>query len=268
MPLSDRSVAYERAGRPEAPTVVLLHAGVADRRMWDPVWDTLTDALDVVRLDLRGFGETDTAPDGGVCHRDDVAALLDELAVGPCHLVGASFGAGVAAEVALERPDLVRSLVLAPPGGSLLVTMTADLRAFVEAERELLAAGDLDGAVALNVATWLVGPGRTDADVDPAARRAVAVMQRRAFEVDALLGDLDVDEPEPSAVERLPRLEVPVLVLVGGHDLATVLDAADRVVAGAPDVGRVDWPDAAHLPSMDHPVRFAWLLREWVAHLG
>ncbi len=59
-----------------------------------------------------------------------------------------------------------------------------------------------------------------------------------------------------------------MLVLVGGHDLATVLDAADRVVAGAPDVGRVDWPDAAHLPSMDHPERFAWLLREWVTRLG
>ncbi|QKE83271.1 alpha/beta hydrolase [Arthrobacter sp. NEB 688] len=264
MPLSDRSIAYERAGRPGAPTVVLLHAGVADRRMWDPVWEDLTASLDAVRLDLRGVGESDTPPDGAIGHRDDVVALLDELSVASCHLVGASFGAGVAAEVALARPGLAQSVVLAPPGGSLLVTMTDDLRAFVEGERALLGADDLDGAVALNVATWLVGPGRREDEVAPALRDAVARMQRRAFEVEGLLGDAEVDEPDPPAAERLAELRVPVLVLVGDHDLATVHDAADRVVAEVPDAGRVDWADAAHLPSMEHPRRFARLLREWV----
>ena len=55
-------IAYERGGPPGAPPVVLLHAGVADRRMWDPQWAGLTAARDAVRLDLRGFGESDRPP--------------------------------------------------------------------------------------------------------------------------------------------------------------------------------------------------------------
>ena len=47
-------IAYDRAG-PRGDLVVLLHAGVADRRMWDPVWQAFAVERDVVRLDLRGL---------------------------------------------------------------------------------------------------------------------------------------------------------------------------------------------------------------------
>lgn len=54
---------------------------------------------------------------------------LSEIGVDRCHLVGASFGAGVAVEVALTRPAAVASLLLAAPAGSLLAEITPDLRA-------------------------------------------------------------------------------------------------------------------------------------------
>jgi 3-oxoadipate enol-lactonase len=57
-------IAYDRAGPRGDLPVVLLHAGVADRRMWDPLWSTLAVERDVVRLDLRGFGESATRPRG------------------------------------------------------------------------------------------------------------------------------------------------------------------------------------------------------------
>ena len=104
MPLSPALPAVDREGPTGAPTLVLLHAGVADRRMWDPVWPDLVRDHDVVRLDLRGFGEAVTVPEGPVSHRGDVLEVLDALGVGRCHLVGASLGSGIAAEVAVERP--------------------------------------------------------------------------------------------------------------------------------------------------------------------
>ena len=145
-------IAYDRAGPPRAHPVVLLHAGVADRRMWDPQWAALTAVRDAVRLDLRGFGESDRPPPGGAL--DPVADVLDtleHLGVTSCHLVASSFGAGVAVEVALTRPDAVRSLLLAPPGGSLFTERTPAFAAFAAAENEAMARGDLDAAVEANV---------------------------------------------------------------------------------------------------------------------
>ena len=120
-------LAHDRAGRPGSSTLVLLHAGVADRRMWDPVWDDLAGLHDVVRVDLRGFGASTTRPADGWSHVADVLGALEALAIDRAHVVGASLGAGVALELALARPDLVASLVLAAPGGSLIPGMTDEL---------------------------------------------------------------------------------------------------------------------------------------------
>ena len=262
MPLTSTGIAHDRAGPLDADTVLLVHAGVADRRMWDGLWENLIRTHDTIRMDLRGFGDSASLPPAAVSHRGDVLALLDELGVGRCHVVAASLGAGVAVEVALEAPDRVLTLALCPPGGSLLAVMTPDLRAFADTENAALAAGDLAGAVAANVTTWVVGPDRAPSEVDPAVREAVSAMQRRAFEVGAPFEDVDEDELDPPALERLAEVGAPVLVLLGGHDLEATKKATEHLVAGLPRVRRVDWPDAAHLPSMEHPTRFAALLAE------
>jgi 3-oxoadipate enol-lactonase len=262
-------IAHERSGPVGATPVVLLHAGIADRRMWDPQWPGLTRRRDAVRLDLRGFGESDQPPPGGVL--DPVADVLDTLAhlgITACHLVGSSFGAGVAVGVALTDPDLVRSVVLAPPGGSLLTERTAAFAAFVAAEDDAMARGDTDAAVQAVVDAWVVGHGREAGDVDESVAASVREMQRGTFDVEAAwtaLGlDLDEAELHPSAMDRLAEVAQPVLLVVGGHDLDTVRLAADALEAGAAQVRRVDRPGAAHLPSMEEPEVFLRLLLEWV----
>ena len=266
--LTPSGIALDRGGPRGAVPVVLLHAGVADRRMWDPQWAALTGVRDAVRLDLRGFGESDRPPVGSLDPAGDVLGTLDHLGITSCHLVGSSFGAGVAVEVALRRSGLVRSLLLAPPGGSLLTERTPAFAAFAAAENEATARGDLDAAVEANVDAWVVGEGRTAADVDPAVTASVRVMQRRAFDIDAAWGDLELDldevELDPPAAERYAEVTRPVLLVVGRHDLDTVRLAADSLEAGLPQVRRVDRPDAAHLPSMEEPEGFLRLLVEWV----
>jgi 3-oxoadipate enol-lactonase len=265
---SSASLAYEREGPRGDLPVVLIHAGVADRRMWQPVWPALTRERDVVRLDLRGFGDSAARPAGPVSPADDVLGALAEIDVDRCHLVGASFGAGVAVEVALTRPAAVASLLLAAPAGSLLAEMTPSLRAFIDQERAALADGDLDAAVEANLSCWVEGPHRSPAEIDPAVRQLVGLMQRRAFEVTADWDDVEEKELEPPALDRLGEISVPVLVLNGGLDLDTVHDAAGRVASGIPGARRVDWPQAGHLPSLERPADFLRLLREWTGHLS
>ena len=81
-------IAYDRAGPHGDLPVVLIHAGVADRRMWDPLWSTLTAERDVVRLDLRGFGESATRPRGVLSPVVDLVDTLTEVGIDRCHLVG------------------------------------------------------------------------------------------------------------------------------------------------------------------------------------
>jgi pimeloyl-ACP methyl ester carboxylesterase len=258
-------LAHERSG-PIGPTpVVLLHAGICDRRMWDPVWSALTADRDVVRLDLRGFGESTERPEGTWSPRADVLATLDALGIGRGHLVGCSFGAGVCVEVALERPEAVASLVLAAPGGALLTERTEDFAAFAAAEESALEAGDLDAAAEVNVVHWVDGPHRGPDVVPAAVRDAVRAMQRRAFDL-AIDWPDEVweaeDELDPGAPDRLGEVSSPTLVLCGALDLDNARSAAEATAAGVPGARLVTWPDVAHLPSMERPDDFVSLLLE------
>jgi 3-oxoadipate enol-lactonase len=258
-------IAYDRGGPPGRTATVLVHAGIADRRMWDPQWSALTAEREVVRLDLRGFGESVEPPTGPLSPVDDLLDTLDYLGTGRCHVVGASFGAGVAVEAALTRPGLVESLMLAAPGGSLIAEATPQLSDFFAAERAALQDGDLDAAVEANLRWWVDGPHRGPDALTPSVRAQVGAMQRLAFEVTSAWGTVDEQELDPPALARLGEVQAPTLVLVGGQDLDAIRDTAARVTAGLPHAREVDWPDTAHLPSVERPEAFLDLLREWLS---
>ena len=92
-------------------TVLLLHAGVADSRMWAPQVEALEAAGQrVLAPDLRGFGERRLEP-ARFSHLRDAEVLLD----GPAAVVGNSLGGRVALELAVGRPDLVASPATSRP---------------------------------------------------------------------------------------------------------------------------------------------------------
>ena len=259
---------YERSGTADPSPLVLVHAGIADRRMWDPVWPALTTARDVVRVDLRGFGDSTERPTGPWSARADVLEVLDDLGIARAHLVGCSFGAGVCAELALERPGLAASLVLAAPGGALLTEKTDELAAAWELEGTAMEGGDVDAAVEANVTAWVDGPHRGPDVVPAAVRDAVRTMQRRNFDLTLDWPD-EVweadDELDPEAHERLDEIVVPTLVISGELDIDAIRIAADHLLAGVRDARAVVWPDVAHLPSMERPDDFAAEVLDWVA---
>ncbi|QBR92094.1 alpha/beta fold hydrolase [Nocardioides euryhalodurans] len=262
------SLAFDRAGPTGSVPVLLVHAGVADRRMWESFWGELTARRDVLRVDLRGFGESTERPEGELAPHRDVLDVLAAEGIDAVHVVGASFGAGVAAEVAVTDPARVRSLLLAAPGGSLIPEMTDQLRAFATAENTALASGDLAAAVEANLATWVDGPGQRSDRVDPQARALVGEMQRRAFELTDGWDDVEEAELDPPLLERLGEIGVPTLVLSGGLDVDAIADAAARVLAGVPHSREVLWPEAAHLPSLERPEEFTRLLLDWLDEVG
>ncbi|WP_306326451.1 alpha/beta fold hydrolase [Streptomyces venezuelae] len=238
-------------------TVLLLHSGVCDRRMWDGQFHALAEAGHrVVRCDLRGFG--DTPVDAPHTHADDVRDLLDHLGVARAAVVGSSFGGEVALELAARHPGHVSALALLGSGMPGFVP-SDELRAWGGREDELLEAGDLDGAVELNVDTWL-GP-----EAGPRARALVREMQRRAFELQlAAPEEFSPVTPEVTA-DDLAGIEVPALVAVGAHDLPDFRAVADDLARLLPGARRVDLDWAGHLPALERPEETARLLTAFLA---
>jgi pimeloyl-ACP methyl ester carboxylesterase len=257
------TLSHDTAG--DGAPLALLHSSVCDRRMWDPQWSALADAGHrVVRCDFRGFGDTPaaTAP-----HRDadDVLALLDALGIGRTALVASSYGGRVALEFAARWPDRVTAMALlcpALPGHE----PGPELTAFDEREEALLGAGDLAGAVELNVETWL-GP-----DAGEAAREKVRRMQRHAFEVQ-LAAEEEAGDGAGGGTGELPgpaldlsAVTAPVLAVSGAHDLADFRAIAARLpsLLTGSDARHLELPWAGHLPGLERPAETTALLADFL----
>jgi lipase len=97
--------------------LLAIHGITSSSRVWEPLARALPDRR-ILAPDLRGRGRSrDLPPSTGLRHHaDDLAALLDERALGPVPVVGHSMGAFVAVALAAARPDLVASLLLVDGG--------------------------------------------------------------------------------------------------------------------------------------------------------
>jgi len=237
------------------PDVVLLHAGVADRGMWAGIVPGLAVAHRVIAPDLRGFGET-PLPGGSYADADDVLHLLDDLGIDQAVIVGASFGGRVALELAAQHPQRVRSLVLLCPAHRGLEVADPVIIEFSDREDELLEAGDIDGAVALNVDTW-IGPDATDE-----VRADVARMQRRAFEVQLAADKVD-PQPQPERVMVDPSaIFVPTVIVSGAHDTAHFREIAALLGSQIESSVLVELAWAGHLPAVERPDEMLALLQQ------
>ncbi|MFD9725244.1 alpha/beta fold hydrolase [Streptomyces sp. NPDC059072] len=246
------TLAHDTTG--DGPALVLLHSAACDRRMWDPQWSALAEAgYRVVRPDFRGFGDS-PLPDHRHNDAEDVLDLLDSLGVERAALVASSYGGRVALEIAARRPDRVRAMALlcsGLPGHEPGV----ELEAFGDREDALLEAGDVEGAVELNLGTWL-GP-----DAEEAVRERVREMQRRSFEVQ--LAAPRGAGRRPVEVD-LTAVKATCLAVSGGHDVADFRQIAARLPELLTDARHLELPWAGHLPSLERPEVVTELLLDFL----
>ena len=118
--LPNGRVRAERTGPADAPLTLLVHGLSQNLRAWDWTVPALArEDRQVVALDLRGRGASDTAPPYGPdAHVEDLAAIADRLGHGrPIHYVGWSMGALLGIRLAGARPGLIDRLVLVDHAG-------------------------------------------------------------------------------------------------------------------------------------------------------
>jgi len=233
--------------------LLLIHAGVADSRMWEAQFEAFSETYRVIRFDLRGFGHSNM-PSGSFSNHEDVRALLDFLGIERVLLLGISFGGMIALDFTLAYPDYVKALVLGAPSVS-GTNPSERVRQFWEEEETALESGDLEDATELNLKLWVDGPHREASQVSSEVRELVRETQLNIFrkEIPDGVEEIDLDPP---AIERLGEVKIPVQVLVGELDLEEKIELVDRLEREFPDCRKAVIPGVAHMLNMEAPDDF------------
>ena len=167
---------YEVDGAGEP--LVLIHAGVANLRMWDAQVAAFRDDYRVIRYDTRGFGRTETEA-VEFSNRADTAAVLDHLGEASAHVVGFSRAGSIALDFALEYPDCVRSLVIGAGGISGFESPeAAENAATFELPEKLWEAKDWEALSDWEADYWASGPGSQPTASRRCARRSTTGCSR------------------------------------------------------------------------------------------
>jgi 3-oxoadipate enol-lactonase len=265
LPTDGATLYYETAGDPLAPALLLIHAGVATLRMWDPQVDLLASDHHVIRYDTRGFGRSRIKNrKAKFAEHDDALRVLEHFEIEQATIIGCSRGGSIALDLAVEHPDRVRGVVAVGTGLSGYPEL-----ALSHHEEELfdqIAAAELAGewekALRLEVELWVFGPLRDPATLDPA-------FVERAYELamDNLKHAASTHRPQPIdplAFARVRNLAVPALFMVGEFDITETLVYFDYLCHTVPGAESHRFAEAAHLPSVEQPDEFERVLHSWL----
>jgi pimeloyl-ACP methyl ester carboxylesterase len=243
----DVDIYVEQVG--QGPDVLLL-GGLSDPlESWQPQLDGLSDRYRVTAFDNRGAGRT-PLPDEPLSvpmMADDAAAVLRALEIPAAHVAGFSGGSLIAQELALRNPELVRSLVLqstfARPDGYMRAAAgfwhwLADV---APSERAMMEAFFL----------WVYTPrAHGDGMVDQIIEEALAYPHPQSSE--AFQAQLD-GFMSHDALDRLPQITAPTLVLAGGVDILTPPRYCRAVAELIPGAVFEVMEEEAHQPFQEAP---------------
>jgi pimeloyl-ACP methyl ester carboxylesterase len=254
------SLRYELEGRGD-PTV-LIHGSLSSHRVWEPVRRRLAPVLTVLAYDRRGHGEsrgeTRTHP-----VRDDtadLAALLEALDLFPAHLIAHSYGGAVALRLAVDRPEMVRSICLhEPPFVGLL---EEDPATAPEAERLGAEARAIESLVRAGQAPSAAARIFSALSTDETGGESLPTEARTE-----MLRDFDrwVEEAnDPDAMHPDRRLWtdllIPVLLTTGERSPPWLHRIAAVVAQSLPNVSVQELPGVGHVPQRSDPDRFIALV--------
>jgi 3-oxoadipate enol-lactonase len=242
---------YDEAGSGEA--VLLLHGGLGDSGLWEPVAPLLAERFRTIRTDLRFYGRS-TGPAVPWSWQEDAIGVLDGLGVERAAVVGLSLGGKLALDLALGRPERLWAVAAVAPGlgghDSDAYTEDQDAR-YETAEAE----GDLEAAMAIDFEVW----------APLGADERIRQLWRATPEGKALPPDLEPLPPTGApAKERLDELAVPVLVVTVAHDPPGMREIGPLVAREAPDARHVEL-DSDHYVTLREPELLSGVLLEFLA---
>ena len=239
-------LAYERVG--DGPPLVFAHGAAGDGRIWQPQL-ALADEFTVVAWDEPGAGSSSDVPaDFGLAdYADCLAAVIDDLALGPAHVAGISWGGTLVQELYRNHPRLIATLILVDTYAGWKGSLPeAEVRARVAGVRQMLA------APATEFDPTLPGlfAGDPPAQFVPLLEQMAAAVRPGSLETQiSLMAETDQSD-------LLPRITVPTLLVWGELDVRSPLSVARQFEQAMPDATLVVIPRAGHVTNLERPEEF------------
>jgi len=256
---------YEVSG--SGPAIVFVHESAADSRQWRAQVAGLSGRYRCVVYDARGYPPSDVPgrdEDYGYEQAwQDLAAVVEQVAGGPAHIVGLSMGAYAGLMLALHRPELVRSLTFAGGGtGS-----TRQPNRILRERMEALAQVFLDEGSAAAAAHIAAHPNREGfRRRDPQGWQAWYDDLCDHSPLGMALTYRNYQGLRPSLYdheERLRRLEVSVLLCVGDEDPGC-LEINLFLKGILPDAGLWMTPKSGHAVNLEAPEAFNFMVGAFI----
>jgi aminoacrylate hydrolase len=228
------SLYYEVLGNPANPSVLMVSGLGGVGKSWEPQIKRFAESYYVVLPDQRGTGQTTHAEDGYTTQQlaADMASLIEHLALGPVHVVGSSTGGAIAQYIALNHPDIVRSLTMA----SSFARFDAFTQREFDVRRKMAAEWDRRTTFA-GYSLFLFSPRYTREHPERVTEwiEQATANPTEPQDRDVALKRIDMIAAH-DALSRLGEIRQPSLVLCGDHNLCTPLPLSEeiaRAVAGA-----------------------------------
>jgi 3-oxoadipate enol-lactonase len=237
----------------EGHPLVLIHADIADSRMWDNQVDALAQYYQVITYDMRGFGKTDM-PAGDFSHYRDLAGLLEYLVISRAYLLGASMGGLVAINCALEYPEYIDGLILVNSAIEGYTFRDGSTRGQWTEIDQALENGDYELAADLEIQLWLAGPNKS---LDQVNSEIGSLVRETLLTTYRIPRDRGRERPfEPSPIERLRDIRIPTLAISGDREAPDFINMSDILAKNVPYAQRKIIRESSHLPNMEKPEEF------------
>ena len=259
-------MAYLEVGR--GPPLVCVHGTLGDFRTWSAVLGPLSKQHRVISISLRRFfpEHWDGVGDDYRMnqHVVDVIAFIEQIAPKPVNLMGHSRGGHIAFRVAQRRPELLRKLVLAEPGGDLDATLDPSaapaapsaIGARIMAAAEKVRAGDIEGALRVFF-DGIDGDGAW-------ARLPAAPKQQLRDNAFTLIGQMH-ENRQPFSKADAQSIKSPTL-FIGGAETRGLLPAITRALCPEiPGARTAMIPGAGHWMFEQAPQEFCRIVLEFLA---
>jgi len=249
--VNDMQVNYTDLGPDEAPVIIFIHGFPLDMSMWNSQVEVLKDQFRVITYDIRGHGSSDTGNDPFSIDLfvDDLIRFMDVLKIAKASICGLSMGGYIALNAYEHYPERFEALVLCD---------TSCMADSPEAQEKRLKS--IENVITNGVATYAVESIMNLFTKDSLTSEIVEINAVKKMILNtselSLCSTLLALSARQETFSKLPKINVPVLILVGREDLITPPAVAEVMHKNIKDSFLQVLDHAGHLSNLENPGDF------------